>query len=359
MPVDTWEISEDFQTDPTARGWAKIGTDLDWDNTEEAIGGNFNGSSAARYYKALTANKSLTDIFEAIFNLRIASYDSSGEAYAGLMSAGTWNEDAIFVALLENEAYLYLCYASGQGTQISVSSVSLTVGTIYQCVIRNDPILNAVYLEIFDDEGNAVGNVGIAVPAGKTITVGQVGIVNNDGTAVDMVAWCEEVRAIPSSLTAETLYCTPAEVTDLIAILDNTVDFTESQARSIIFNLTHAKLNAWFKAIGFDVPFDTGTSTPPMIRSLAIRLSTYYALFKLYTGHSPNEVGTMSSLKKEIKDDLKDLKDGDMELLDVDGDIIEAIIANGLQSTTEGEEDVFTLEDVPDIYGEDASAEWQ
>ena len=358
-----WDISEDFDSDPTQRGWEQEGSALDWDNTKEAIGGEFETAGLPEYKKDLPSSLGSQDVMQGLFQFYIENQVANGTGLVGFLGEVDSVPDGFTMALVGLTAYARVDYPDATSA-LSSTGVSLTQGTKYQGLLHYDPIVQTLYVEIYDLENNPIGNTSVQVDGSKAMSMEWVGIRGAlapvGGKQLDL--WVESVYALPSSLEYDDLYCQPFETQETVAMIDQSADLTERQTRNIIKNVAMPKINSWMAAIGYTVPFAMGNSTPPIIRSLTIRLSTYYALIKLYTGHSPNEVGTLSSLKKEIMDDLKRLADcncGDMVILDTEGNIIEPSTVRGeLLSTTTGENNIFDLDDVPDVMGNTNAEEW-
>lgn len=359
MSNESWTIDEDFSTDPTAMGWAKDGTALDWDNTKEAIGGECETAGNPSYYKS-TDSKSLDDNIEAIIQFYIDKQNNNGSGVMGFLNSSGFGANNMVIIFDGLTAYARFTYNDGSSS-ISPTGITLTEDTKYRAVLHYDKFIQTLYAEIYDLQNNPIGNCAIQALTGKSLTVDRIGIGGAlvYGATKELELWVEDFKAFPSALDYADLYCSPYEVQDIIAMIDQTVDLSERQTRNIIKLLSMPKIDSLMSAIGYTVPFDTGDDTPPIIRSLAIRLSTYYSLKKLYTGHSPNEIKQVSELKNEVMDDMKRIAEclcADMDLLDTEGNVIEPTsVSGGVLSTSEGEEDVFDLEDVPDIYGEDAS----
>ena len=106
-----------------------------------------------------------------------------------------------------------------------------------------------------------------------------------------------------------------------------------------------------FRAEGYAVPFATVPNTPPLVRSMTAMLTAAYASKSSYEGHDPNESPNYDTLMRRINKLFKDILDGDLELLDKSGNIIlrTQTTSTGMLSTTDGEEPLFNLDDVPDI----------
>jgi hypothetical protein len=267
-------------------------------------------------------------------------------------------KNSIKAIVVNDKIFPHISYSDGTADS-PASQISLTLGEIYQAIVRFEPGTRLLTLEIYSEEGVLQDNVGVTIHPGnvdKDFTVDEVGIAqNNSPTGASL--FLQSIFAVPTALDFPNLYCSPSEVQDLITILSGSSEITESQTRNIIKILSHAKLDSWFRALGYEVPFDMGEDTPPMIRSLAVRLSTYYALKKVYTGHTPNGIPDIASLKKEIMADLLALAESDcncgaeMELIDKDGNIIEPKFQSerDFTSTTLGEEEIFGLDDYPDV----------
>ena len=87
-----FRFSDDFTTDPTARGWYQVGTKLDWSLSREAIGGDFDrnwpGPSFRDYYlksldREYTQNDHLALLAQIYWNGAYGVSQGDSQAYIG------------------------------------------------------------------------------------------------------------------------------------------------------------------------------------------------------------------------------------------------------------------------------------
>jgi len=146
------------------------------------------------------------------------------------------------------------------------------------------------------------------------------------------------------------LYATPEQIRKLTN-LDACQDMGDSMIAQIETVYAIPQINSKFRAEGYDAPFDTGDDTPPLIRTITALLTVAYIARKSYTGHSPSESPLYESMLDEVNEIWQQLHNGELELIDKDGNWIERTMetSTDMLSTTEGQLTLFTLDDVPDI----------
>ena len=117
-------------------------------------------------------------------------------------------------------------------------------------------------------------------------------------------------------------YCGTGDVVGTDGILLNVgTDAIGTSTVSSYITKADSIINAKLQALG--APFDDGTDTPPVIKTISVDISGYYVMRSLYRDESQNK----SEWTKELYDNAIDLLDqiaeGDVKLVDVDGNEIE------------------------------------
>jgi len=143
-------------------------------------------------------------------------------------------------------------------------------------------------------------------------------------------------------------YCTATEARILTHLTVDEMSDNDLNAIQSLFAVP--QIDSRFRAEGYAVPFDVSPDAPPLVRSLSAMLTAAYAVKRSYTGHSPNEC-PWQDLLDEINEIFKAISKGDMEVIDIDGNLIPRTLATSgdMKSTTEGELSLFTLDDPPNI----------
>ena len=133
--------------------------------------------------------------------------------------------------------------------------------------------------------------------------------------------------------------------------LDAVQDMTDNTIAMIETTFAIPQVNSRFRSEGYAAPFETGDDTPPLVRTITALLTAAYAARKSYIAIDPSDSPVYKDLLKEVNDIWKALLNGEMELLDKDDNIMERGLATStdMLSTTEGEYNLFTLDDTPDI----------
>lgn len=127
-------------------------------------------------------------------------------------------------------------------------------------------------------------------------------------------------------------YCSPTDVRALIPLIDENT-MADMQIEVYIkraCNLIDAKLRDTYI-----VPFDP---IPELIKDIAAEYSSYLVLRTIYSQNSPNTHEMVDALKESAEALLNDLAEGELQ--------IEALSYSGIESTTEFEKKIFTLEDI-------------
>lgn len=96
----------------------------------------------------------------------------------------------------------------------------------------------------------------------------------------------------------------------------------------------------------YSVPFDTFTSTPPIIKSLCRRLACYYVLTSLFTQDSQNTEAWATEFYEKPMEELKDIRDGKVDILNTAGSALSEINTSyAIQSNTKDYHPTFDLDE--------------
>jgi len=136
-------------------------------------------------------------------------------------------------------------------------------------------------------------------------------------------------------------YCKPEDVFETT----NTIDGKEIDEAEVYrwIERANADINSCLAGI-YEVPFaeigasfswDDDDDIPPMIRKWATKLASAYVIRKLFMGHAgKNKSPYADTLKKESDEYCQSFRDGELNLLDVDGNIIPRIDPDASQAVT-------------------------
>jgi Protein of unknown function (DUF1320) len=127
-------------------------------------------------------------------------------------------------------------------------------------------------------------------------------------------------------------YCTPSEVRELIPIVDEST-MADMQVEVYIKraeNYVDGKLRDTYI-----VPFNP---VPPLIKDVTAEFSAYLVLRTIYSQNSPNEHAMVTALKESAEQILADLDSGELS--------VDSPQYSSIESSSEEEEKVFTLEDI-------------
>jgi len=94
----------------------------------------------------------------------------------------------------------------------------------------------------------------------------------------------------------------------------------------------------------FSVPFDTGTATPPVIKTISTDLAAYFVMRSLFTKDSQNENDWVDDLKMMALDTLEKIEKGMTKLLDINGEEIEQLEVDDLSSNTQNYTPIFDVD---------------
>lgn len=355
-----YQVVDVFTTDPKLNGWQQDqGTSLDWD-TVEKIGGNLGADVDCRYIKYL--GKVLTEADNIIARFTFMADNAAvgtGKVIVGFFNVGeSIGKDECFGMLIDTSTgsirpHVYVAYSGG--TKLTGTDVyNLVAGTKYIAAIRYVPEDGKAYLQIYDFiTEQLLFKELVTIDTTKTFELNQVGISEYD-TAGDTnaEAWIYDTNAVadPEPIVYDDLYATPEQIRKMTN-LDAVQDMTDSMIAQIETVYAIPQVNSKFRAEGYAAPFDAGDDTPPLIRTITALLSAAYCARKSYVSHAPSESPVYESLLKEVNEIWEQLHNGELELIDIIGGIIERTetTSTDMLSTTEGQITLFTLNDEPDI----------
>jgi len=356
-----YQIEDTFTSDPVDMGWSKFaGLSLDWD-TAEKIGGTIGSDINARYSKFLGKAQLPTDNIISRFVVMAENVGvDSAPALIGLFNSKTAiGKDECFAIKLLTDALdirpqVYIAYNDGITKIESTSTFSLTASTKYVITLRYVPEDGKAYVGIYDFlTETLLSEISVNIDSTKSFSLNQVGMSEMSSTYANPAdVWAYEVDALgePDPVVYADLYCTPADarqMTNLDAVNDMS-DYTIAQIETIF---AMPQVDSRFRSEGYAAPFLFGDDTPPLIRTITALLTSAYAARKSYVGHDPNDSPVYKDILKEVNKIWEDLLDGQLELLDKDGNWIERSqsTSSDMRSTTEGQTALFSLDDLPDI----------
>lgn len=94
----------------------------------------------------------------------------------------------------------------------------------------------------------------------------------------------------------------------------------------------------------YTVPFGTGTSTPPVIKTISTDLSAYYIMRTLFTKDSQNDSDWVDELKDTAMNMLTKIENGETDLMGTDeSEITQVSGGDDISSNTSAFEPVFDM----------------
>ena len=217
-----FKFSDDFATDPIARGWYKAGTKLDWSLTREAIGGDFDRNWPSpefrdRYLKALdreyTQDDHLALLAKIYWNGAYGADQPNSQAYIGFFKTfpiGTVNVNSLQLKLglrsypatppPNHGTFVRLCEDDGTTHITPVPSQILEQANIpvkFWALMIYDPDDGELTLVLFDERGTRVTESHVISIPDVSFSVNEIGIRNQDtGSSTDnyVQAWVEDLR---------------------------------------------------------------------------------------------------------------------------------------------------------------------
>lgn len=354
-----YQIENAFTSNPAKKGWVQFGgTSFSWDSLEK-VGGKLGQDVDARYIKYIPKDLSEADQLIATFTIMIdnAILNSAKGLIGFFNSNEPTGKEQCFGFLVDNSTgtpkpNVYLAY--DDGTKLTgTGSYSLTQGDKYVCTIRHVPEDGKAYLQIYDFlTEQLLFTEYIILDSTKTFTVQQVGMSEIETATLNAEMWLYEVLAVgePETTIYADMYCTPGEARSMVN-LDAVHDMTDNTISQIESVYAIPQVDSRFRSEGYTAPFSYGEDTPPLVRTITALLTAAYAARKSYVSVDPSDSPVYKDLLKEVNELWKSLKNGDLELLDKDGNWIERSeeTSSNMLSTTEGEYNLFNLDDVPDI----------
>ena len=355
-----YQIEDVFTTDPTLSGWAqKQGVTMDWDSVEK-VGGNLGVDANCRYIKFLGKPLTQEDNITALFTVMVDNAAAgTGKAIVGFFNVSeSEGKDECFGLLIDTSTgnirpQIYVAY--DDGTKLTgAGAYGMTDGTKYVIAIRYVPEDGLAYIQIYDFvTQQLLWTDSVSIDSTKTFELNQVGISEHSTAFVTTAeAWIYDMYAVaePEPVVYADLYCTPGEARSLTN-LDAVQDMTDDSIAQLETIFAIPQVNSRFRSEGYPAPFDTGDDTPPLVRTITALLTAAYAARKSYVSVDPSDSPVYKDLLGEVNKLWKDILDGMLELLDKNGDLMERGLATStdMLSTTEGQLNLFTLDDVPDI----------
>jgi len=95
----------------------------------------------------------------------------------------------------------------------------------------------------------------------------------------------------------------------------------------------------------YDVPFDTGTATPPVIKTISTDLAAYFIMRSLFTKDAQNTNDWVDDLKFMALDTLKRIETGQTKLYDINDEEIAQLEVDDLYSDTQDYTPIFDVDD--------------
>lgn len=356
-----YQIDNVFTNDPTLRGWGQFeGASFAWDSSEK-VGGLLGIDADARYIKYLPKDLTEADhlIARFVFEVEDVVANTGGVLFGFFNTTESGITKHVFGLRVINSTgtpvpRLDLAYSDG--TLVSGTGVyALTPATKYIAVVRYVPEDGQAYLTIYDflTEQVLFEDI-IALNTAKDFLMQQVGMSETGIASVQTAkGWLYEVKAVsdPETVVYTSLYCTPEEARGMTN-LDAVTDMSDAELVQIERIFVIPTVNARFRSEGYAAPFEYGTDTPPVIRTISALLTAMYAAKKAYLGHSPSESPNYDALLNEVNSLYKKVLTGQLELLDKNNAWIERTLATSTDMLSTNDDDelaLFTLDDVPDI----------
>ena len=222
---------------------------------------------------------------------------------------------------------------------------------------KDAPAIPVPKLQLIDEnyKGEIVRLIDFALPSGLEFDVDSIGAFNYPVAPFQEVwgsnAWIKRIQAFPTEApeSATDLYCT-AEEARILSALDKVKDKTDDEMNTLQRLFVIPDIDTKFRAEGYRTPFEKDARTPPVIRTMAAILTAAYASKSVYAGVSQNESPEWVALRKEANKMFMEINNGDRELMDIDANWIQRTqpTSSDMLSTTEGEEEVFSLDNIPD-----------
>ncbi len=119
-------------------------------------------------------------------------------------------------------------------------------------------------------------------------------------------------------------YCVEAD------ILTNLRGLVSADIPTLAYTLANNLINGKLSRV-YTVPF---TTTPPLINSLAIILTSYYAMRMLFTESQQNDSKWVKSMYDQAMETLNELAEGKQQLIDSAGTEIARQVSNDVYSNT-------------------------
>lgn len=200
LPSRTWEIIEDFSTDPTTRGWVQFapGSDdwINWRSTEQAVGANwpltyYNNHN--RYTKSISSRTQGDDI---AFRLKIEHTGILVPADYGNYQMGLFKSSSL---LTHNKLIMYLGRRSypyppaddpnhGFFIQVADAAGNLYTSSPSNLIIKDAdfpitffvdvvyaPDTKTVTMDIYDSSENFIEQLSLVLPPSITFSLDEIG----------------------------------------------------------------------------------------------------------------------------------------------------------------------------------------
>ncbi|MBW1858004.1 MAG: hypothetical protein JRI42_06995, partial [Deltaproteobacteria bacterium] len=322
-----YEIESDFTKDPANMGWLQQGgSSIAW-NTVDAIGGSIGAVPDMRYHKFLGKKYQPNEFISALFALEVGvvPIDNAIALLGFFDSQESSAEDLTLSIYIDGtRLHLYVAYDDASNKK-STDFITILDSKKYICAIRNVPEDGKAYLGLYDFlTQQLIQEISMDIDSTKNFDLNQVGLSEWNSTDNVYNVWAYEINAIgdPETIVYEDLYCTPEQARQMTN-LDELNDMSDSTLASLETVFAMPQVDARFRAEGYGAPFKTGDDTPPLIRAITALLTSAYAARKSYIGHDPNDSPVYKDVLKEVNAIWKSLLNGELELLDIDGNWIE------------------------------------
>jgi hypothetical protein len=352
-----YQIEDVFTTNPTLNGWVQFGgASLNWDGLEK-VGGILGADDNCRYNKYLGKTLNNTDNILASFTFMVDDITTlSGEAIIGFFDVNrAHGKEHCFGMVLRTSSgvahpHVYIAYSDGTKVE-GTASYTLNNGDKYVAAIRYVPEDSKAYLEIYDFlTQTLLFQEDVSTISTKSLSLNQIGISEVIlKTIPDGEAWIYDMNAVgePEPVVYSSLYCTPEEARKMTN-LDAVQDMTDEMVAQIERVYAMPQIDARFRSEGYQAPFQSGTNTPPLVRTIAALLTAAYACKKSYIGHAPSDSPTYETLLEEVNKLWDDILKGKLELISASGNWIERTLATStdMLSTTEGIKAPFNADDL-------------
>jgi len=205
------EISENFNTDPSSRGWLHEGlsTDLDWDAVKLSIGGLFDRqpNESDRYVKHLSAPLTQNNDIQWSGNVKIQITSLIADyprVYFGLANSNFLNangaKNKIALCLHHKSTQIFGFYAAvidSTGTQhfsaSSIAQISTISITDWYFEAEYKGYTKKLSIKLYDNTHTYLETINLTLPGGTTFNVDEIGVFNRENGSMNQKGWWDNL----------------------------------------------------------------------------------------------------------------------------------------------------------------------